>query len=191
MSASTPLSATDAARLALGVALSALVAGTALAADAPAKAPALPPKVMESMPQVKVVGGGEFTFLGLSVYDGYYWSPARGYSPLQPFALDLHYRRTLKGAMIAERSVDEISRLGYGTPDERSRWGLAMKQIFPNVTEGDRITGVNVPGVGARFFHNGKLIGEIAEPTFAQAFFGIWLDPKTSRPDFRKQLLGE
>ena len=59
------------------------------------------------------------------------------------------------------------------------------------LTDGDRMTGVNVPGVGARFFHNGTPVGEVAEPAFAQAFFGIWLDPKTSRPDFRKQLLGE
>ena len=41
-----------------------------------------------------------------------------------------------------------------------------------------------------RYFHNGKPIGEIAEPGFAQAFFGIWLDPKTSRADFREKLLG-
>jgi len=191
MSASTRSSAPDAAILAVAAALFALAAGATLAADAPSKAPALPPQVAETMPPVKLIGGGELTFLGLSIYDGYYWGPARGYSMQQSFALDLHYRRTLKGAMIAERSVDEITKMGFGTSEDRSRWGGAMKRIFPNVTDGDRLTGVNVPGIGARFFHNGAPIGEIAEPAFAQAFFGIWLDAKTSRPDFRRQLLGE
>ena len=41
-----------------------------------------------------------------------------------------------------------------------------------------------------RYFHNGTPIGEIADPGFAQAFFGIWLDPKSSRADFRQKLLG-
>ena len=66
-----------------------------------------------------------------------------------------------------------------------------MKGIFPTVGKGDRLTGVNVPSRGAAFFHNGRPIGEIVEPAFAQAFFGIWLDPRTSRPDFRSRLLGE
>lgn len=190
MSASTRSFARDAAAVVLA-ALAALAGDAASGADDAAKALALPPNVAAALPHVRMRGGGEMTFLGLSIYDGFYWSPARGYSPAQPFALDLHYRRTLKGESIAERSSDEIVKLGYGTRQQRTRWGASMKRIFPNVTDGDRLTGVNMPGVGARFYHNGNLIGEVAEPEFAQAFFGIWLDPETSRPDFRKRLLGE
>ena len=81
--------------------------------------------------------------------------------------------------------------LGVTSPDEQSRWHDAMRRIFPDVKKGDRLIGVNVPGRGAKFFHNGAPIGEIADIAFARAFFGIWLDPKTSRPDFRRLLLGE
>jgi hypothetical protein len=190
MSANTPSFAREFAALALAAGLVACGPCLAAANDA-MKAPSLPPKVAEALPQMGMVGRGEFTFFGLSVYDGVYWSAKPGYSPDQPFALELRYRRTLKGDAIAERSVDEIAKMGAGTPEQRSRWTSALKRIFPNVADGDRLIGVNVPGVGARFFHNGAPIGEIAEPAFAQAFFGIWLDPKTSRPDFRKQLLGE
>ena len=136
-------------------------------------------------------GGGELKYFGLSIYDGFYWSAARSFSVAQPFALDLHYHRTLKGTGIAERSIDEIRKLGVGSPDEHTRWLGAMQRLFPDVRKGDRLTGVNVPGRGAKFFHNGAAIGEIADPGFARAFFGIWLDPKTSQPDFRKLLLGE
>jgi len=160
------------------------------AADPP-QAPALPPSVAAALPQIRMMGGGPFTFYGLSVYDGYLWTPGRAHSMQEPFALDLHYKRTLRGAAIADRSVDEIKKLGYGTAEQRMAWGVAMKRIFPDVADGDRITGVNLPGVGARFFKNGTLIGEVDDPAFAQAFFGIWLDPRTSRPDYRRLLLGQ
>jgi Chalcone isomerase-like len=187
MSTSSRSVARSAAALALA---SFLAMSDARAADA-SKAPPLPDAVSALSPQARVQGGGELRFLGLTVYDGFFWSPSRGYSLDLPFALDLHYKRPLQGGKIAERSVDEIAKLGLGTPEQRTRWGAAMKAIFPDVGKGDRLTGVNLPGAGARFFHNGKPIGEVTDPAFAQAFFGIWFDPKTSRPDFRKRLLGE
>jgi hypothetical protein len=155
------------------------------------RAPPLPASVVALAPDLKAQGGGELTFFGLSVYDGWYWSPAGGWPHSGPYALDLHYHRKLEGASIAQRSVDEIAKLGYGTSDERTRWGALMAKIFPNVARGDRLTGVYTGAGAVRYFHNGKPIGEIAEPGFAQAFFGIWLDPKTSRTDFREKLLGQ
>ena len=118
MSASTHLSATESAtwrpavRLALALGL-AMTAGCGYAMDAPP----LPPRVMELVPGLKVQGGGELTFFGISIYDGYYWSPARGWSKEGPFALDLHYHLALDGAKIAERSVGEITKLGLGTAE--------------------------------------------------------------------------
>ena len=160
------------------------------AANTP-EAPPLPPQVQELAPNLKVQGGGELTFFGISVYNGYYWSHNRGWAHDGTFALDLHYHRALDGVKIAERSLSEIGKLGYGTPEQRTRWGEAMKSLFPNVHKGDRITGVNLPGGIVRYFFNGMPLGEIAEPGFAHAFFGIWLDPKSSRLDFRQLLLGE
>lgn len=167
-----------------------MLAVTAASARA-LNAPPLPPQVLELAPNLKVQGGGELTFFGISVYDGYYWSPTRGWSQDGPFALDLHYHRALDGAKIAERSVSEIAKLGYGTTEQRSRWAEEMRRMFPDVRRGDRLTGVNLPGGVVRYFLNGKSIGEIADPGFARAFFGIWLDPKTSQLDFRQLLLGE
>jgi Chalcone isomerase-like len=194
MSASTRSSASEradrlpAAWLPLAFALS--LAVTAVSARA-VDAPPLPSQVLAIAPNLKVQGGGELTFFGISVYDGYYWSPTRGWTQDGPFALDLHYHRALDGAKIAERSVSEIAKLGYGTLEQRARWGEEMRRTFPDVRRGDRLTGVNLPGGVVRYFHNGKSIGEIADPGFARAFFGIWLDPKTSELDFRQLLLGE
>ena len=169
------------------------MAGAAAAASAasPSAAPPLPAPVARLAPELRVVGAGAFTFLGMSIYDAFYWADARSWSIASPFALDIVYHRNIDGARIAERSTKEIERLGYGSPDERERWARAMKAIFPSVGKGDRLTGVNLPTRGAAFFHNGRPIGEIADPAFAQAFFGIWLDPRTSAPEFRRRLLGE
>ena len=164
-----------------------MTSAPALARDAPP----LPPQVMALAPGLQVQGGGELTFFGISVYDGYYWSPNRGWTQDGSFALDLHYHRALDGTKIAERSVHEIAKLGYGNAEQRTRWGEEMKRVFPDVRKGDRITGVNLPGGVVRYFHNGRPIGDIADPGFSRAFFGIWLDPKTSEHDFRQQLLGE
>jgi hypothetical protein len=49
---------------------------------------------------------------------------------------------------------------------------------------------VYVPTAGARFFLNGRLIGETTDAAFSEAFFKIWLDPKTRRPELRSALLG-
>jgi len=173
--------------------LAAVGALVLLLAPAPARAsapPPLPAAILEIAPALKARGGGELTFFGISVYDGWYWAAASGWPQGGPYALDLHYHRSLDGAKIAERSVDEIAKLGFGSPADRARWGEAMTRLFPDVKRGDRITGVNVGTGVVRYFFNGKSIGEIGDPGFADAFFGIWLHPKTSQAGFRQKLLG-
>ena len=64
-----------------------------------------------------------------------------------------------------------------------------MKEIFPNVQEGSRISGVYLPTGGARFYLDGKPLASVPDPEFARAFFAIWLDPKTTAPSLRTALL--
>jgi hypothetical protein len=154
-------------------------------------APPLPATVMALAPGLAAQGGGEMTFLGLSIYDGWYWGPGHDWKLDAPFAIDLHYHRKLGGSNIADRSVSEIEKLGLGTPEQLTRWGDAMRRIFPDVVNGDQITGLFLPPGIVRYFLNGKQVGEIVDPSFARAFFGIWMDPKTSRADFRLKLLGK
>jgi len=65
-----------------------------------------------------------------------------------------------------------------------------MTRTFPDVVQGDRITGVQRPAQSARFFLNGALRGELQDAEFAARFFGIWLGPQTSEPALRRALLG-
>jgi hypothetical protein len=70
-----------------------------------------------------------------------------------------------------------------------ARWAQQMQRIFPDVAAGDRLVGVNLPGVGARFYDARGAIGTVADPAFARAFFDIWLAPSTSEPAMRGALL--
>lgn len=153
-------------------------------------APPLPAAVVPLLPEARVQGSGELTWYGLPIYTGHLWSADGSFAFDEPFALDLHYKRELAGRRIAERSVEEMRAIGGHDPAAIVRWGEAMARLFPDVRSGDHIAGVHLPGYGAKFFLNGRALGDIADPAFARAFFGIWLDRRTSRPDFRDKLLG-
>jgi hypothetical protein len=107
----------------------------------------------------------------------------------QPLALELRYLRSLMGETIVEGSDKEIARLGQGQPAQRAQWSAQMSRIFPDVREGDRLTGVLDPGKGVRFYHNDRPLGSIDDPAFGRAFFSIWLDERTQAPSLRQSLL--
>jgi Chalcone isomerase-like len=153
----------------------------------------LPPEVSSELPGARRQGNGRLRFFGLHVYDIRLWTPARALAAdwaTSPLALEIEYARTLYGKLIAERSLDEMRRQGEISPAQGERWLAQMTALFPDVKEGDRLTGVQVPGVAARFFVNGALKGEVRDAAFTRLFFGIWLSPRSSEPALREALLG-
>ena len=177
-------------RAALAV-LALLLPLSALSPARPALAAVELPRTLDPAARdFRLLGSGRMTWFGLHLYDAALWSPAATFDLEQPFALALRYVRSFKGERIAERSVVEIERLGFGDASKRSRWGEAMKRIFPDVKAGDTLTGVYHPGQGAEFFHLDAPIGVISDPEFARAFFSIWLDPRTREPKLRARLTG-
>ncbi|MFL6711001.1 MAG: chalcone isomerase family protein [Massilia sp.] len=147
------------------------------------------PHIEAAVPQARLAGSGLYTWFSLKVYTAELYVGPKGYAPDAPFALDLRYARDFKGKKIAEVSAEQMVKVGVGTPEQRALWQEKMQALFPDVRENSHITGVNLPGVGARFFLDGALIGEIDDPAFARTFFAIWLDPATTAPDLRKALL--
>lgn len=141
-------------------------------------------------------GTGALRFLGFKAYDATLWSaaaPSANASPLQNkslFALEIVYNTTLTSDEIVNVSLLEMARLKRLTDVQRKTWTTDMTKFFPSVKSGDRLTGVYVPKLGTRFFFNGKLISEINDPAFGDAFFAIWLDEGAKKPDLRRALLG-
>ena len=68
------------------------------------------------------------------------------------------------------------------------RWEERMRQVFPDVKPGDHLLGIH-GGDGIDFYQENRLIGQIDGADFADAFFAIWLDERTSAPELRAALL--
>jgi hypothetical protein len=158
-----------------------------------AGAAGLPATVAAELPGARLAGEGSYQWFGLKIYDAALWVGENGLDPASPyahrFALDLAYARNLDGRKIAQSSREQMAKLGEGSAEQREAWTRRMEQLFPDVTEGTHITGVYLPGSGASFYRDGKRLGDIADRDFAKSFFAIWLDPRTSAPDLRADLL--
>ncbi len=170
-----------------------LIALIAMLLPFAANAQPAPGYVRQVLPDAALVGQGLFRWFGLSIYKARLWGDktrvtATGW-PTSSFPLELEYTRMLYGEKIAIASIDEIKKLGLGSAAQHEQWLAEMKKIFPDVDEGRRLTGVFTPGQASRFFFDGSPIGDIADPEFGTAFFGIWLHPKTSAPKLRQALL--
>jgi hypothetical protein len=158
-----------------------------------APAAALSPVIHQHLPEARLVGHGEMRWLGITLYTAQLWTPhpqSIGQAWQQtPFALELRYGRRIPGATLAARSSEAITQLGWGNPRQRQEWHEAMLRLFPTVNQGDRLMGLHRPGEGARFFLNDRFLGRIEDPGFSDAFFAIWLDPRTPTPTVRQALL--
>lgn len=189
-----------------------LVSGNATAqATAPTSKPIrvanTPPEELSGMGGIggiastwRLLGSGALRFFGFKAYDAYLWvsgvvpnSQNPTLSPLVAkslFALEIVYSTALNAQEIVNVSILEMSRLKRLSDGQRKMWTDEMNKTFPSVKAGDRLTGVYLPKVGTRFFFNGKLISEINDVAFGEAFFAIWLDERAKKPELRRELLG-
>ena len=181
-------------RALLRVAVAASVAGPVLASAQAASADRsnVPAEVAQVLPQAQLFGAGRLRYLLWDVFDAALWTPP-GFRAAQfsdhAFALELRYLRQISGAALVESSLKEMRRSGDLDPATEVAWTAAMQTAFVDVQAGDRITGVNRPGAGTRFFFNGRLRGVVDDAAFARAFFGIWLGAGSSEPRLRSALL--
>ncbi len=155
-------------------------------------APPLPKAALADAPSLKALGGGLLRSFGFQIYNVYLWTPhGAPFDRSKPHALDVHYLRNFTAKQLAERSIDEMRAQGVGHDGVYGQWIAEMQRVLADVKEGDHLTGVVTPTRSAKFFHNGRYRGEIVDPAFTDAFFGIWLGEKTSQPRMRDQLLGK
>lgn len=144
----------------------------------------LPPNISSA----KLQGSGRLTWFGLHVYDAAFYRVGSLSSP--DFALNLRYQKSFSGVSIANRSAEEMKRIGV--PEAQAAiWGRELTTFMPNVESGQVLTAIYSPKQGTTFYHDGKQIAQVPGTEFSKAFFGIWLDPKTSAPKLRSELLGQ
>ncbi len=154
---------------------------------------ARPAEIAEKIDDARSVGSTRLKVFGFQIYDARLWAQAsfdaQSYAD-SAFAIEINYLRKFDNDAVAERSLQEMRKLGTITQAQASQWLAQMRKIFPDIVKGDRLVGIHNPGVSAAFTFNGKPVGEIKDPEFARLFFGIWLSPQTSEPQMRRELLG-
>jgi hypothetical protein len=139
--------------------------------------------------KLSVVGTGQLTWFGLTVYDATLYSPEGAYHPEHPHAIQITYRFNFSREQLARKSLEEIERI-HGRQPNRMVMLQQLKSVFRDVTEGDHILGIHHPGERAEFYSNDVLLGRIEDAALAAAFFSIWLDPATREPDLPAGMLG-
>ena len=152
--------------------------------------PALALTVQDYLPNAQKVGEGRLTYMFWDVYDAKLYAPDGEWSQEKPFALTLHYLRSLDGDAIADRSIEEMRKQGYNDEVKLAAWHSQMRDIFPDVKNGTELTGLYAPNKATRFYKDGQLIGTVQDADFGRWFFNIWLSKKTTEPALRRQLLG-
>ena len=135
------------------------------------------------------VGEAVLKYLFCGVYRVELFATPAGWRPDAPFALTLNYLRDLAGADIVDRTISEMRGQGFSDEKTLADWRSRLLTIFPDVSEGTRLTGVRDSDGKTIFYLNGTKIGEIDDPSFTRPFFDIWLGEKTSEPALRRALL--
>ncbi len=139
-----------------------------------------------------MLGSGDLRWFGFHIYSAKLWADVPVFDVKQKFALELTYQRAISKTRFVSVSLDEMRRLaGDSLPAEQlQRWETYMQQAFLDVKEGEQLIGVHLPGVGCRFYSRDKLLAEILDPAFAQAFFAIWFDARSKDANLRQKLIG-
>jgi hypothetical protein len=136
------------------------------------------------------VGEARLRMWFFDIYDASLIAPNGKFTDQSPFALSLTYLRDFDGIDIASRSIDEMRKLGMKDEMKLAKWYEQMQRIFPNVKDGQTITGLVDKQRFSHFYFEEQELGAIEDTEFSQWFFNIWLSENTSEPKMRKQLLG-
>lgn len=152
----------------------------------------------KDIPQAKLIGSGEFSWWGLSIYSAKLWQEPGAsatviFNPQQSFALEITYHKSISRERFVDTSIDEISRLHGASfsAEQMQQWRSYMAKAFTDVKSGDQLIGVHVPQFGCRFYSHSKLLAEIPDEKFSNAFFSIWLDPRSKDRQLRAKLMGQ
>ena len=143
------------------------------------------------VPEAETVGEGRLRVFFRDVYDARLVAPQGKLDTEQPFALELSYLMNVKGKKIAEYSIKQIKRQGEYDESQLQSWSETLKELFPDVAKGQRLTGIYTASGQSVFLTDDRVLGEVEDPKLSKAFFDIWISEQTSAPKLRKKLLGE
>lgn len=135
-------------------------------------------------------GEGEMKYLFWTLYRAEYFSGKPSAAPGEkPEALRITYQKSISRQALLDATYDQWSKLGY-TDNLTSDWLATLSAIWPDVEPGDQLTLLVTTDGRSEFYLSDRMIGELSDERFGDAFLSIWLSERTTEPDLRLQLLG-
>ena len=135
------------------------------------------------------IGDMQYRKLGFSIYRATLWSKDGVYNPDQPYALQIHYLRSLSKSTVVESVVGDIKKQKKADDATMAKWEKTLGKALPAVKNGDEVVALSEPGKSSRIYFNGKQIANIADKRLSDSFFNIWLGD-VSDANMRAQLTG-
>ena len=140
--------------------------------------------------ELQKCGEAQLTVLFWDIHESSLYTPTAPYLPeIQPLRLEIKYLRPIKAENLIEQTAKEWQ--AQGLRDSRhGAWLETLGALWPDVGKHD-VLALSISEDGsAAFTFNGEPLGVIEDPDFGSAFAGIWLSPKTTRPELRAALIG-
>ena len=144
------------------------------------------------------VGDATLTWGPFTVYTSQLLTPDGSYTGLDgDNALINTYARAIDGDDLVEATRDQWQAQGILQQEPRSEAWLRMLQgIWPDVAPGSQLAFV-VSGGEGQFWYRASAaqtaftpLGPRQSAAFSTRFLAIWLDPRTTYPELRQQLIG-
>lgn len=157
--------------------------------SAPALAAEKPPELASAIHAAAPVGQDDFHKLFFHVYDISFWSDSGGWATA-PYALSITYAMDFSANELVSRTLDEMRHVSRLDDTALKSYGAQLRRIWPDIKKGDRLTALATSPSQMGFFLNGKALGNMDDPAFIPAFFGIWLSPDSSEPVLQHILTG-
>ena len=168
-----------------------LIAALGLLAG-PAHASSGLPSPMPERGELRKVGDGQLSWLGMDIYAASLWTDTGrydGFVPGRTVALSLWYQRSFSRDELLGITNKAWLKLGRDAA-LRERWLAELRRVWFDVRPGDNVTTVVEAGGATRFYDQSRYLGRVDDPDFGPAFLSIWLDPRSAVRDLRVQLLG-
>jgi hypothetical protein len=140
-------------------------------------------------------GVSTFRYWGFRVYTGALYMPASETSTDAVLGeiskkLVLRYHRSVSVDQIVEKSEENLREHPQLSVDYLRPFLSRIRAMYVPVEEGDSYSITYNPAQGTlSLFFNERLLGTIADPTFARAYFGIWLSNYSVSERFTDELL--
>jgi hypothetical protein len=141
--------------------------------------------------ELSLVGSSSLSVWFWDVYDITLKAPNGKYIPNQfPLHMELTYKREIASKELVSETVKQWRRFDIEESKKKS-WAELLNKFWPDVKAKDKISFYVDQKKITHFYFNGRFIGEIKQPGFADAFLSIWLAKDGPYPKMTKELLGQ